>query len=72
MFAYFIGGPEDLTKRVIQEALPEIRFAVMPKHFTPYGKDWVPEMASAEVVTYRLFRSPNRDTVVYLWDKLWG
>lgn len=55
MLAYFIGGPEDLTKRVMRDAPPVIQFAVMPRlPVTPYVDPPVMSKVACHTVQYRL------------------
>ena len=69
MKAYFIGGPEDLTVKVISRA-PEV-FNVHARYLAAVkmGEDLLAPTANFDVHTYRL-RAKHGDVVIYMHEDL--
>lgn len=56
VYAYFLGGPEDLSKRVLTEAIPYYRVAEMPRvvPFVTSAYQEPPGPVSVRIHDYRL------------------
>ena len=61
--AYFIGGPEDLTKRMLKNELEVVKIPVMPSTltFANITDDFIPY----ETISYRRMYKSRLGNVIY-------
>ena len=65
--AYFIGGQEDLTKRVLEEALPYYIVYRKPKHVSVSSANFE-DLVQCEEIKYTLQTMTRGSVYIYEYD----